>query len=124
MNFNVQLIFPDPLSAFPDEQRFRELVISEIETKWEDFGIAVKIECSTLDGIRQNRPECCKDRFIEVFKTWKRTGCSEFTWEKVIEVLQSKTLKENTLAENLKRTIQSQRRPSCPCFQFCCPVKK
>ena len=77
---------------------------SAIPQKWELFGVQVGLEQSDLDCIRMQSQDC-RLLFNHLFNHWKKRKPSDFTWYKVLEVLNSKSIEEFDLAENIFRNL-------------------
>ena len=88
------------LSSKPDIKDLNEHVASAIPQKWELFGVQVGLEQSDLDCIRMQSHDC-RLLFNHLFNLWKRKIPSDFTWYNVLEVLNSKSIEEIDLAENI-----------------------
>ena len=67
----------------------------------------LSISIEELNDIELNFPTSVI-RFMKVFQYWKKSQCAPFTWNKVIDILRSDTLRENALADKLTRTLQAQ----------------
>ena len=92
------------LSSKPDIKDLNEHVASKIPHKWELFGVQVGLEQSDLDCIRMKCHDC-RLLFNHLFNLWKRKIPSDFTWYNVLEVLNSKSIEEFDLAENIFRSV-------------------
>ena len=82
-----------------------ENVATKIATKWQIFGLMVNLQPESLNIIEKNTTGEIL-RMMEVFNKWQRTNDPQFTWNKVIEILRSDALGENTLAQNLIDKLQ------------------
>ena len=103
------------LDSPPTEADFLERVAMPIKTKWFEFGMLLSYGREELDSIKlkQNYDapvyyDAPVIQFMDVFEYWKRSKCAPFTWNKVIDVLRSDTLRENALADKLTKTQQQQ----------------
>ena len=92
------------LSSKPDIKDLNEHVASAIPQKWELFGVQVGLEQSDLDCIRMLSHDC-RVLFNHLFNLWKSKIPSDFTWYNVLEVLNSKSIEEFDLAENIFRSV-------------------
>ena len=77
-----------------------DFVAAEIPSKWKIFGIQLDIPNDILETYpSHNSTEC----FIQVFSTWKRNSSPPYTWETVINVLESRSINERSLAEEIRK---------------------
>ena len=81
---------------------FMNYVGSNMLSKWQSFGILVDIPLSNLETYPTQSPINC---FARVFDSWQRSGSPEFSWETVINILESPLLGEMQLAENVREMI-------------------
>ena len=72
---------------------------SQLLSKWKTFGILLEIPFSELDTYPIHSPVEC---FARVFDTWERKGSPAFSWETVINVLESPLMEEMTLAQKVR----------------------
>ena len=94
---------PSPLSSPPSTAAFLNKVATRIPAKWKLFAYNLNIEDDALDEIELKHPQDPTECFMNVFRAWKKTRSPPFTWETVIEVLQSPAVGEQKMAENLKQ---------------------
>ena len=97
----------------PDISELNELVGSQITSQWELFGAQVRLNPNDLEMLRSENAQV---RFYHLFVQWKRTQCSDFSWDAVIKVLQSQTINQPTLAERVLRHLENStmKTDSCP----------
>ena len=78
-------------------------VAAEIPCKWRDVGLQLGISKGVLDGIAPNRPEDINHCFSNIFTRWKNQNSPThpYTWSTVVNVLQSKAVGENRLADKI-----------------------
>ena len=86
----------------PSQFEFSELVIAKLPSMWRQFGFCLEITKSELDAIQDcgGRPS---DHFTDVFSLWKQTERRPFSWQTVVEVLESYTIGEKRLAQYIKQ---------------------
>ena len=101
------------LHTSPDISELNELVGSEITSQWELFGAQVGLTPNDLEELRNENAQV---RFYHLFVQWKRTQCSDFSWDAVIKVLQSQTINQPTLANEVLRHLENStmNTDSCP----------
>ena len=71
-------------------------------SRWQLFGILLKIPVPELDTYPIHNCAIC---FTRVFDSWQRKGSPEFSWETVINVLESPLLGERHLASEVRKMI-------------------
>ena len=95
---------PSPLSSPPSTAAFLNKVAAQIPAKWKLFAYNINIEDDALAEIElkylHNPTEC----FMNIFRAWKKNLSPPFTWETVIEVLQSPAVGEKKMAEDIKQS--------------------
>ena len=72
----------------------------DARAKWYYIGLCLGLPPSTLDAMREDM-DTTTDRYTAVIKQWLKT--EEATMKKLIEALESKTVKENSLASSLRK---------------------
>ena len=92
------------LYTAPDISELNDLVGSQITSQWELFGAQVGLKPNDLEILRSENAQV---RFYHLFNEWKRTQCSDFTWDAVIKVLQSNTINQPTLAKRVLRHLEN-----------------
>ena len=82
-----------------------------IASRWQEFGILLDIPLSDLDTYPAHSCAACLSR---VFDSWQRKGSPEFSWETVINVLESPLLNEMQLAKKVREmgTLHPKQDPS------------
>ena len=73
-----------------------------IVNRWQEFGILLDIPLSDLDTYPTYSCAVCLSR---VFDTWQRKGSPEFSWETVVNVLESPLLNEMQLAKKVREMV-------------------
>ena len=76
------------------------MVILKIPTKWKTFGIMLEIDIERLEGILQDKKNS-EDCFLEVYRIGKMELDQQFTWKRVLDILQN-DLKENSLRNRIQ----------------------
>ena len=79
-------------------------VAAVIPAKWRLVGVQLKLPNGTLDEIQaQNagKPDECKLSFEQVLARWRSLGTSPYTWETMINALNSPAVGEVKLAKEL-----------------------
>ena len=72
----------------------------DAQAKWYFIGLCLNLPPSSLDAMREylNTPE---ERYAEVLKQWLKRG--EATMKKLIEALESKSVKEGNIVSQLQK---------------------
>ena len=94
-----------PLSSPPSTVEFLNKVAAKIPAKWRMFAFNVNIECNALDEIELKYRHLPTECFMHVFEIWKKSQSPPFTWETVIEVLQSPAVGESKMAKDIKHDL-------------------
>ena len=79
-------------------------VAAAIPAKWRQVGVQLKLPSEVLDEIQDqnaSKTDMCKLSFEQVFKKWKGSGTSPYTWETMVNVLRSPAVGEVDLAGEL-----------------------
>lgn len=84
------------------------LVAAKIPNKWYEFGILLSISPEELDTYNHTPIKC----FARVFTTWEKNTSPDYTWETVIDNLESPTIKEKRLAQEIRRKVTICHSPS------------
>ena len=87
------------LLSEPDMSDLHNFVVARIPHRWRSFGTQLGIPQNILKTIAMEN-STTKDCFREVLNEWEKKG-TEFTWKKVIEILNSPALQETTVANEL-----------------------
>lgn len=79
-------------------------------TKWEILGVQLRLDICVLEDIKaQLAYEPTESRndaaFIAVFTNWKKRRPSAFAWATLITALQTRSLGEQTLAQELHEKL-------------------
>ena len=78
--------------------------------KWKAFGILLEIPLAELDTYPAHS---CVENFAHVFNSWEKKGQPEFSWETVIQVLESPLLEEMMLAQKVKKMMIESAQTPC-----------
>ena len=78
---------------------FMEYVAVHVRTKWRFFGIMIDIPPDVLDTFPALD---CLQCYSRVFDFWVRRGTPSVSWDTVVSVLESETLDEKKLADNIR----------------------
>lgn len=81
---------------------FMEYIAAKIRSKWRFFGIMIEIPADVLDSFPADN---CLQCFERVFLFWKRRGTPSVSWDTIISVLDSGTVDEKKLADDIKQTF-------------------
>ena len=93
---------PSPLRSPPSRPDFLNKVAAKIPAKWRLFAYSLYMVDDTLDAIelKSHDPTEC---FMRVFGAWEKNPSQPFTWEMVIEILQSESVGEVEMAKNIRQ---------------------
>ena len=81
-------------------------MILKIPSKWKNFGIMLEIDIERLEGILQDKKNS-EDCFLEVYRIGKTELDQQFTWKRVLDILQY-DLKENSLRNKIQDKLQDK----------------
>ena len=98
------LLLLDYLSNPPTLFAFIENVASVIPAKWRCFGIALELTTNKLNGIGDRYRES-QDCYEAIFQEWKNSQL-QLRWERIVDVLRTKTVNENSLADELSQRVR------------------
>lgn len=71
-----------------------------MEADWYILGIKLKVPESTLDAIETDH-RTVRRATLAMLKTWKRTGCSPYTWKTLLVALASNAVGQRALADKI-----------------------
>ena len=101
------IIDPDPdynpTTTGPSFDDLMDDVAAEAPDQWMNVGIKLRIsfEClNSIDKQHHGDPMRC---YAAVFSKWKSTGTLAYTWETIINVLESNLVKKIDLAKTIKK---------------------
>ena len=95
----------DYLSNPPKLSDFIENVATEIPAKWRQVGIMLGLKSNKLDGIGARCRESQQECYEAIFQKWEN-GQEQPSWQRIIEVLQTKTVNANSLAKELSKRLR------------------
>ena len=96
---------PSTLSSPPSSAALLNKVAAQIPAKWKLFAYNLNIGHDAITELElkyQHDPITC---FMSVFSSWEKAQSPPFTWETVIEILQSPVMGERKMAEDLKHNM-------------------
>ena len=76
-------------------------IISQIPFKWFEFGSALAITPPQIEEIKENHPSNTNRAFADVIQIWQTEKTRPFTWETLMMVLESSTVNEPQLVQQL-----------------------
>ena len=76
-------------------------IVSQIPLKWYEFGSALAITPPQMEEIKENHPSNGNRAFADVIQIWQTEKTRPFTWETLMMVLESSTVNEPQLAQQL-----------------------
>ena len=76
-------------------------IVSQIPLKWFEFGSALAITPPQMEEIKENHPSNGNNAFVDVIKIWQTEKPRPFTWETLMMVLESSTVNEPQLVQQL-----------------------
>ena len=77
-------------------------VAAVIPSKWIDVAFQLEIDMGAIDAIENDRRKC-SHKFMAVMNHWKQSLSKPFTWATLVAALQSRSVGETRLAEELCR---------------------
>ena len=69
--------------------------------QWVNIGLNLELSYTDIDRIRIDFNDE-ERRFMEVLNKWQKNGNPSFTWNTLVQVLQSPTVNEHQLAEKIR----------------------
>ena len=93
------------LSSPPSQADFLNKVASKIPAKWKLFAYNLNMGEDALDDVTLKLQHSPTECFMRVFSSWKKEQDPPFTWEKVIDILQSPAVAEKEMAEDIKHDM-------------------
>ena len=91
-----------PVSAAPPLNVFMENVAVHARTKWRFFGIMIDIPPDILDSFPGHD---CLQAFSRVYDFWLRRATPIVSWEMIASILESDTVDEKKLADDVRRNF-------------------
>ena len=77
-------------------------VAAVIPHKWKQVAIQLELSRGERKTIEKEENECF-DQFMAVLEQWKAAANPPFTWKTLVDVLQSTSVGEQSLAEQLQK---------------------
>ena len=102
------LFSTDPLTDPPMLPDLLEYVATSIPAKWNVVGLALNVPKATLDGFQKQHSSDHLQCYVEVFESWKNSDSPPFEWSTIIKALKRNFVKENALAEELRKRLQPE----------------
>ena len=102
----ILFLYPAKIHGVPSDDDIARLS-QRVAHKWRLVGLELGVDPAELDRIAS---ECGSDQSLccsELFRKWSAreiTASCPFTWEGVIETLDSESVKESSLARSLEST--------------------
>ena len=93
---------PAALSSAPSHGDLMNLVAAVLPAKWRLVGVQLGLSTAKLDEIESHPPHDCKRFFSSVFSEWESQDTLPYTWATMVRVLQSPSVEENRVAEDIK----------------------
>ena len=98
-------LYPAKIHEVPSDES-TESIVQQVAHKWRLVGQELGVDPAELDQIAS---ECGSDQSCcsELFRKWSAreiTASCPFTWKGVIEILDSESVKESSLARSLEST--------------------
>lgn len=93
-----------------DINNITELVIPKMATKWFEMGLWLGVDSKELTYIENESPSS-KKACIKMFTEWLGNSQTEKSWDKLLTALSSQSVRENSLADNLRAKIKIANKP-------------
>ena len=100
--------YPDGLDSKPELSDLMNEVAAIIPGKWRDVGLQLGVDKGVLDGIAHSSPENNNLCYTDVFTRWMNLTTHQYTWLKVVQVLESPAVGEKRLADKIKNKLTGQ----------------
>lgn len=103
---------PTPAAALNNEPELTHLmdkVAAKIPDQWRDVGIGLGLTVHELDCL-SSRGLKPKDCFYYIFTFWKEQMTEPYSWEKIIQVLNSDSVGQKRLAADLNTALRASAR--------------
>jgi len=78
------------------------LVAAKLPTKWHLVGLQLDLSCAKLNEIGTCYPADCQHFFSLVFFEWENQGTPRYTWKTVLDVLQTPSVEEKSVAKHIE----------------------
>ena len=89
-------------SSSPKLSDLANHVAAIIPHKWKQVAIQLELSRGERKAIEKDENDCF-DRFMAVLEQWKQSGSLPYTWKTLVTALNSTSVDEQTLAEQLER---------------------
>ena len=96
------------LQSEPSDVDLLELVIPFTASNWKTFGAKVNLTRPALEEIEQDFRKC-RERFKEVINTWRKNDSPPFTWEIVLKVIYSQSIRGYRAGEEVYKHLLNQK---------------
>ena len=93
----------------PSLRDLMEVVGVDIQTDWENVGLGLGLESVTLDTIHKDCGRHSSSCMRRVFTLWHDGKTSEYSWQKLAEVLCSRTVNKPGLIPHILEKIKNIR---------------
>ena len=97
----LPLDLPAGLDSEPKLPDLMNMVAAKIPARWKEVGLLLEIQPGELDAISGNH-------FAEVFTMWKRQDRCDYTWSKLLQVLEAPAMGEIRLAHEIRKKLTEQ----------------
>ena len=77
-------------------------VAAVIPSKWKKVAFQLELDIGVIKTIEHDEHECFY-RFMAVMNHWEQSPSKPFTWATLVAALQSRSVGENRLAEELRK---------------------
>ena len=92
------------LKETPDEDEILR-VLYDISDKWYDIGLSFQVRRNVLDDLKQSQKNDV-EKFDEVIKILKRSQPSLFTWEALINAMESPIINNKKQANLIRQSLK------------------
>ena len=100
MHLSVMVVFHLIALYTPFSEYSMEEELVPYTNQWEIIGVCLNLTATDLERITREHPDE-ESHFRGVLTIWKRRGNPPFTWNSIMDVLNSPLVKEHVLAEKL-----------------------
>ena len=92
----------------PDIVSLMNLVGMSVRTKWQQIGYGLGIKGSDLKAFQMNdgsKPDAAQHCMRSVFEKWEESCTSQYTWQKLADVLLSEAVAEKNAVRQLYKAL-------------------
>lgn len=100
--------YPAGLDSEPELSDLMNEVAAKIPSKWRDMGMQLGLDEGRLDAVALISSGNTNHCFSNVFTLWKNQTRHPYTWLVAVQALQSASVQENRLAEEIKMNLTRQ----------------